>query len=479
MRKKFLNISLLGLAVGFAICALFTAGVPMMLFQLFRGPLGIKFFIILLALRIVATMLHNRTKIINALTYPLAFLLGTVEGAMSCMILFQLVLLSFSFPKILAIASLISLFVLVGACAYMLFKFKKPLLVYMLTTYTFLILLGYVTTLDIRNALKPYVLRKCQALNEKGLKKIFTYPDCLTTKNKNECERLFGAGAPYDVFYHEPTEKLLVTGRDSGVLLIFSKEGELTKTVEIGGSPRFITYDKHRDVFYIATRYTERLFEFDPKTDILKDSPILTKAPYQKGCFLQNGDIMLYTYDNITIISAYDFKMSKNRYFRLPTFFISFIYDVECIDSKAIISFALHTPILREGLWMLDANDGFNPVHIKGLLFPVFEVVSDDSLLYVASPIKSSILIFSADDLKPMKTYKTVKGVRALEIDRENKKIYAGSFVEGNIEKVDILTGRVEKGWNIGPYLRNIHYAKSLKKVFATSQCGLFELVDE
>jgi len=483
MNKRFLITCLAGFACGFLTSTVFSAGVPTLLMLSLEYWFGVPLLFILLGLRLITVILHKNARPLNVLLYPAAFLIGILEGAMLQALLFYSAILVSSLPLTFIKALFAIFIVLVASCAYMLAHLKKHTIAYVFMTYALVIPLGTVLHADLWKTMKklqPYTLKKCHSLNDDGLKRVFTYPDCLKGSHADVCRKLFETGAPYDVFYHEKSERVIVTGRDSGLLLTFSGDGELLKAIDTKSTVFFISFDQYRDVLYIMTRKPGRVLEFDPESNELKKSLFsLTFPTFQRGCLLKDGDILAYSIEGLPYICIHNFKTSDEKTYRLPTFFIALPYDIECTRDAAIISFLVHTPIASEGLWVLDADREFKPSRTRRLLFPVLELTRDRDTIYAASPATGRVYAFDMNTLEIIERYKTPRGVRAIDINRDDHTLYAGSFSAGEIVKIDLKTKDVVQAWNVGPLLRNIRVSPKSKRVFAASLCGVFELIDK
>jgi len=439
---------------------------------------------VLLWARVVLALIAGRFRFSFILVYPLAVVFGFFEGILTQSLLFVSLVVISSYPLVRVVLAFAFFIVVVVYVSARLFKSKRYVAAYIFAIYALVIPSASILKLNIKTTLQPYIIKKCSHVSAKKLKKIFVYPDCLKTKHKDICRELFERGSPYDVFYHAGTDKIILTGREIRSLLVFNGKGSLIGRIDTRGIPQFITYDPVRDLIYVDSRGRGCVSAIDPYESkeiaclfkSLSMGGLGDKLLFQKGCLLEDKDILIYTMDNLPAIFAHDFTTDEDKLYPPEHFFLSFLYDVKCFGDKAVVSFALHTPLLKQGIWILDSNKGFKPILKKRLLFPAFEMASSGNLLYVARPMQGKIDLFDATNLKLVNSYRAIRGVRTLALDEENGFIYAGSFSKGRVVKINLGTGKIEQSWDIGPAVRAVRYFENAKRAFATSQCGLFEL---
>jgi DNA-binding beta-propeller fold protein YncE len=95
--------------------------------------------------------------------------------------------------------------------------------------------------------------------------------------------------------------------------------------------------------------------------------------------------------------------------------------------------------------------------------------------LYVASPLSSVVFVLDARNLNTIRKIKAGYGVREIEYDQDSDTLFTGNFLEGTVSIINLKASN-QKKYYVGPLLRSIYYSKEAKKLFAASQCGVFEI---
>ena len=478
MERKHTATCFTGFVIGFLTFAIFSFGLPAGILTALKHSSKMLTFGTLLMARL-ATIYLYRFNAIRAAIHPFSFLLGLAEGALFQSLVLSCITVSFAQPFPLNPSFILATAALLAGGLIALLKLKNSAIGYAVAVYLFLIPAGMVFAGNLKTIVKPPLLKKCYDIDGKGLQKIFTYPDCLTGKHPNICKQMFETGTVYDVAYHEKTRRIIATGRESGLLLLLKGNGQPVKAINTGLFLNFITYNRYKDVFYISARAPGRLIELDPETGKIRNAPLSHLGlAFQRGCLRHEGRTLLYISDATNVIALHNFDDKSEKLHHIPAFSLIFPYDVKCLDGTVAISIGLQTPIFSETLWLLDADNAFKPLHSFRSLFPLYDLVADDGILYAASPANGRIYAFDADTLEIKRRYKAPRGVRSIDINSKKKVLYAGSFSSGKIVKIDIRTGKFLKEWNVGPLLRNIEFAPESGRLFAAGQCGVFELME-
>jgi len=294
------------------------------------------------------------------------------------------------------------------------------------------------------------------------------------------CSLLFSNGTPYNVVYHEPTRRFIVSGGNSQLLLFLDADtGDLADVMVFDGSVRYLTYDPYRDRLLVDVRSRRCLVEVDPYSAEETDcyfKEIALDSKFQLGCFNSSGDVLSFSVDTDYRLYRRDYKTSSEE--MRDIFPFSCAYGMVCLGDRVVMSSMCPSPLLRSGLWVMNTSSRLEVVRKKRLIFPALDMEYDRSsdLLYLARPILNRVDVYSAKDLSKVKALDVPKGTRELALDGEGRFLYAGSMSTGGIVKIDLRTEGIEARYEVGPLLRDLSFVEELDAVLAVSACGVFRL---
>jgi len=100
--------------------------------------------------------------------------------------------------------------------------------------------------------------------------------------------------------------------------------------------------------------------------------------------------------------------------------------------------------------------------------------VDDDSgLLYAAIPVRAKVAAIDPDTLNGQFFIDTEFSCRNLVLDRKRRLLYAGGWITGTLDVLDLSTRNSVKKIFLGRRLRGIALSADGRTLFAVSQCGL------
>lgn len=94
----------------------------------------------------------------------------------------------------------------------------------------------------------------------------------------------------------------------------------------------------------------------------------------------------------------------------------------------------------------------------------------------VTLPLESRIQRLDADNLQPRGSFQTVFGVRTIAIDPLNNVLLSGSLATGQIEIIELTTGKRLVSYYLGPWLRTIELVPDRGLAYVSSNGSIFEL---
>lgn len=94
----------------------------------------------------------------------------------------------------------------------------------------------------------------------------------------------------------------------------------------------------------------------------------------------------------------------------------------------------------------------------------------------VALPLESRIARLDADTLQPRGNFQTVFGVRTIAIDPVDNILFSGSLATGQLEIIDLATGRRLASYYLGPWLRTIELLPNRGLAYVSSNGAIFEV---
>lgn len=138
-------------------------------------------------------------------------------------------------------------------------------------------------------------------------------------------------------------------------------------------------------------------------------------------------------------------------------------------DGRLFISSWLPGTILA-----LDGND-LRILYRKTRALCVMGLSMDDhaGLLYAAVPVRAKVAALDPDTLNREFFIDTEFSCRNLVLDRKRRLLYAGGWITGTLDVLDLGTRRSVKKVFLGRRLRGIALSADGRTLFAVSQCGL------
>ena len=138
-------------------------------------------------------------------------------------------------------------------------------------------------------------------------------------------------------------------------------------------------------------------------------------------------------------------------------------------DGKLFVSSWLPGTILA-----LDGND-LRILYKKTRALCVMGLSMDDDagLLYAAIPVRAKIAALDPDTLNRQFFIDTEFSCRNLVLDRKRRLLYAGGWITGSLDVLDLTTRRSVKKVFLGRRLRGVSLSADGRTLFAVSQCGV------
>ena len=96
--------------------------------------------------------------------------------------------------------------------------------------------------------------------------------------------------------------------------------------------------------------------------------------------------------------------------------------------------------------------------------------------LLVTLPLESRIARLDAETLEPRGSFPTVFGVRTIAIDPLNNILFSGSLATGQLEIIELTTGKRLASYYLGPWLRTIELLPDRGLAYISSNGSIFEL---
>ena len=128
-------------------------------------------------------------------------------------------------------------------------------------------------------------------------------------------------------------------------------------------------------------------------------------------------------------------------------------------------------------LLSLDGND-FSIFKKRTMSLCVFGLALDEAAgsLYVAIPVMAKIAVLDMDTLKTKYWISTEFSCRNLVMDDERNLLYAGGWINGTLDIIDLEARRSIKKLYLGRRLRGISQSADRRILFAVSQSGVFRI---
>jgi hypothetical protein len=101
---------------------------------------------------------------------------------------------------------------------------------------------------------------------------------------------------------------------------------------------------------------------------------------------------------------------------------------------------------------------------------------SRDNELLLASPVHSRVWRYNADTLEPRGSIATIFGVRTIALDSVRNLLLCGSIATGEIEIIDMDSGRRKATHYLGPWLRTIQLDAERGIAYVSSNGALYRL---
>ncbi|HDH97370.1 MAG TPA: WD40 repeat domain-containing protein [Proteobacteria bacterium] len=139
---------------------------------------------------------------------------------------------------------------------------------------------------------------------------------------------------------------------------------------------------------------------------------------------------------------------------------------------------AYYAGVVSPYFLLVDAHS-FDTIMRKKLNEPTIGLDYDPETnqVYAAATLTRSILVLDGDTLDVKKRIWTGTTVRELYIDRKRKLIVAAGYTDGHISFYDLKTLKLRGRIFIGKLARTIHIEQRSGRIFATSSCGLYEIL--
>ncbi len=129
---------------------------------------------------------------------------------------------------------------------------------------------------------------------------------------------------------------------------------------------------------------------------------------------------------------------------------------------------------------VLSSLDAYSLKHIRAKRFNTFifgmaTSVRDDAIL-LALPMKSKIAVVDAATLKTMRYLDAPRGVRDIQFEETEGKVYSAGYFDGMYAVTDYRTGKIIENRYVGTVARGVYHDNVTGRNFAVSKCGLAEI---
>jgi hypothetical protein len=89
--------------------------------------------------------------------------------------------------------------------------------------------------------------------------------------------------------------------------------------------------------------------------------------------------------------------------------------------------------------------------------------------------ISSDVLVMDMNTFSIIDKIKTMVGARALGIDEERRLLFVGSFINGKVYVINLLTKEIVNKITVNFWLRNFYIDTKNKVAYVTSNFGLYK----
>lgn len=96
--------------------------------------------------------------------------------------------------------------------------------------------------------------------------------------------------------------------------------------------------------------------------------------------------------------------------------------------------------------------------------------------LFISSPMDSKIIVLDIDHCSIINTIPTMFGARAIGLDRTRNWLFVGSFINGEVQIIDISSNRIIKRFLVDYWLRDILVIPERREAFITGKYGLYKI---